>query len=798
MSLRSSFVLSIVAGSSVAAVSLSPAAAAPIPVAAQPAAAVIQHGQPYTATLQRLRVVRHYEFGDIRARPDATLGENRIDFRPMLNNPKALFNVAARLRALPQMVEVTEESHDVNEVEQGLLLHHVLSYRILPGQCAQPAARAALARAGVSCFTHATLEQRVAEFSTPGAPHYVADPARRGAAIAAYRQKTAQMEAELSQRVSQLRAMLNAPGQRAAIIAKVGPAEAARLASMSDEDLKGEIMNSAIQRQEVTAFMPRPAVMAAPRLAAERYIAAGAGETAAEREILAGGADHAPPGYAKLVLTPGRERFRTLGHEEAGGQQTTDIDLGTYIYLTGFTIGNKYEWSHNFSITINWCLVGCSSTYSVEPHAGFQYGFGLRFPIQAQLTYHNVVQATGGAQTTIKATYAPIQASKEQFEATGLSPDLVYNAQELVAQVGADAGVNYNLPVIGSGNPDFSVLLDLTSFLPPPYQGGSFLPPAPGSPGINTPYTFDQVDLLGGLLNFGAFGAQVFPAVNINLHSNHLSFQIKDEVANRIIKVDHSGAVVALATDPAHNNDSRFNFANPVYNLGFTLTPGIQPNVFLDLAVWSISWNPTIWFPQLAVDLPPGGMDFGCHAGTHCNTEFAWPKAIVVSGNALQQQLESMGCTRSGSVLTCTKVASYALCQPAVAANKILGVQTCNPGILARQLEETDRLFLNGGCQHNGSQILHFLDGPRTAFGFLCPIKKGDHGMLDLCNTVRGNGFVLSCGVLTPPPAQRILQGGACREEGTTGFYDCPAGMMGLCNDIVRGSGVILGCKLQH
>ena len=65
----------------------------------------------------------------------------------MLNNPKALFNVAQRLRTLPQSVEVREDATQISEVDQGLVIDHVLTYRILPGQCADSNAQAQLARA---------------------------------------------------------------------------------------------------------------------------------------------------------------------------------------------------------------------------------------------------------------------------------------------------------------------------------------------------------------------------------------------------------------------------------------------------------------------------------------------------------------------------------------------------------------------------------------------------------------------------------------------------------------------------
>ena len=58
----------------------------------------------------------------------------------MLNNPKAVPNLAVRLQALSQHVQVQENTSDVSEVDQGLVIHHLLTYQILPGKCADAGA----------------------------------------------------------------------------------------------------------------------------------------------------------------------------------------------------------------------------------------------------------------------------------------------------------------------------------------------------------------------------------------------------------------------------------------------------------------------------------------------------------------------------------------------------------------------------------------------------------------------------------------------------------------------------------
>ena len=430
--------------------------------------------------------------------------------------------------------------------------------------------------------------------------------------------------------------------------------------------------------------------------------------------------------------------------------------------------------------TINWCVVGCSSTYSVKLYAGFNYGFGLRFPIQSELKYHNVAHPNQSAEANLTADFCmPIEGSAQQFASTGLEDDLIFDGKELVAQVGdAAAGFNYNLPVVGGGGAGFSVNR-VSRYVPAPYTGGHFNPPAPGTHGIDSPYVFDSIDLLGGLLNLGLWAeAQVFPAVDINLHSNKLQFTLNDEVLNRQTTLSGKGQVVNVGVDPSKKNDSHFSFGNPVYNLGFTLTPGIDARLFVDLAVWGQNWDWPVWFPQLAVDLPPNGVDFGCHAGTTCVLDFK-PEFQAGVSNGVRQQLLSEGCTIQANAMTCQKISSYQACENAVKSDSLLGIQYCNPGMLPKMEDAADRTLTGGGCQRNGGRETEYL----------CPVK----GMLGLCNTMLSNGAVASCGALVVTQVDEILKRGGCRDP-QLGEFMCPAGMMGLCNLYVKNEQII-SCK---
>jgi hypothetical protein len=697
---------------------------------------VILRGETHAATMQRLHVVRKYALADLRNTSQVTLGEARLDFRPMLNNSKALFNVAQRLHALPQHVQIKEEASEISEVDEGLVIHHVLSYRILPGKCADADAKAQLSRAGVDCFTRASASERLAEFSQSGSPRYVADPAKRQAAIAAFQRNSALADADATKHIADLRKALADPTQHAAIVAQVGQSEAARLNTLTDDQLKEEMINAANQRLEETLFVPKLETSNYAHPQHILTISADAGEIAAAQKLLREGVpEHgaSPANYPKLLkIVPGSALNKFAESKASNADKAADLDLGPYIFLTGFTVGHDYEWKWGDEITINWCLVGCSSTYGVELWAGFNYAFGLRFPIQTQFKYHTTVHGNSAA-ANLTATLKPIEGTVDDFFQSGISADQVYDAKELVAQVGADAGFNVSLPGVG-GNHDFPVGVDFTDMLPAPFTHGRFLPPAPGTSGIDSQFVFDTLDLLGGFLNFGVAGGQLFPAVKVNLHSNKLEFTLNDEILRRQTRLASTSAQpISIGVTPsAGGNNSHFSVGNPVYNLGFTVTPGLNPRIFVDISIWSDHWDWPIWFPELSVDLPPHGVDFGCHAGTTCVMDF----------------------------------------QP------VYNPSTGQVKDMSKERAAADRTLTGGGCQRDHGQIGNYL----------CPVK----GMLPLCKDMMSNGAVSNCNALVPTSTDEILKRGHC--TGENGNYACPKDMIGLCNVYLKNE-VILSCK---
>lgn len=94
-----------------------------------------------TILTRALPIRRQLPIAAIRAVPQVSLGAATVNFTPVLQNPAALFNVANRLRNLPQLAKVERDEADVVEIDEGLLVRSALKYTVQPGACANQASR---------------------------------------------------------------------------------------------------------------------------------------------------------------------------------------------------------------------------------------------------------------------------------------------------------------------------------------------------------------------------------------------------------------------------------------------------------------------------------------------------------------------------------------------------------------------------------------------------------------------------------------------------------------------------------
>lgn len=553
----------------------------------RPRRAVIAQGR-FSDQLNQLKALgptKSFTIAQLQADPKIQMGGTRVDMRRVLDNPKSIVKTALSLQKLTDSVKVNSSSLDVTLVSSGLVVRSFMNYSLRPGTCTDKARRTKVELAGVRCASPLTVAARDNAFATKGDPRYIADPTQRAEALALAKSRAAEDAAMLTSDVAALRADFKDPARRAELVAALGQNEVARLEGLDETTLAAEIVNSGETKMEDVSYIPI-------NDAAEAFKPA-----------------------TKLGLTP----------PPPPGDIKTKFDLGTNYFLTGFTLGREYEWRLRVEQRINRCLIGCAKTYFVEAYAGFNYGLGLRFPIEVT-GIADFSSGQGGISASVTPQFKPIDGSPEQYLKAGLPSEKLFNGKEFVAQFGAHAGFGFDLPFYPSLSIAYSRQLDFTDYLPAPFKGGNFLPPKPPQPGVpgeklEVPLVIDDVDLIGGQANFGIVGAQVFPAANIILTSNKLAFTLVDRNGGAPIPLTTSGQNIILKTD-SKTAALEFDIKDPVYNLQLTVEPGINARLFVDIGLWGKTWDLPVFFPSLAISLPAGGVTFSCHDGTVCSREY--------------------------------------------------------------------------------------------------------------------------------------------------------------------------------
>lgn len=532
----------------------------------------------YSEFANKSGVIKTIPAAALRANPTITLGKTKANFTSMLNNPKALMNIATKLRAMPDLVEVRAESLEGLEIKQtGLAVRSLLTYQFKLGACNTPQRRAKIEATGISCFVEEDETQITQSFSSPRDARYIADPRLRAKAIAKAKQGAAAIRQQIDSGINTFRNSAASAGGRAELVAQIGECELERLEALTDTELAGELANANETRIEQVAFVPS-----------------------------SDGAQPAPPPPAKP-------------------SQPKDVDaeyeLAKNIFVSGFTLKKGTEWRQRVQTTIKWCLVGCKETYFVEVFAGVDFGFGLRVPIAVDGTYR-FKQSGGVASANLTPRMIAINGSVGDFAAAGMPADLIYSGKELVAQITAYAGASAKLPFVGTLGDSYDLTLDLTEFLPGDFKNGQFTPPSPGYPKSATKI-FDDWDLIGGRANFGVLGAKILPQVKITLRSTKLQLDLLDHGRSAgtgdDVKLPVSNGTLANLI-VGDQNISHFTLKDPQYAMNFSLTPGLVARLFVDLSVWRKNWDLPVWFPDLEVKLAE--VDLSCHAGTVCSRDY--------------------------------------------------------------------------------------------------------------------------------------------------------------------------------
>lgn len=570
-----------------------------------PGTVLMQTADPVTS-IQQLPVERELSLPEIASTRSLKLGSSTVDLSAMLQNQGALPNVARRLENAPSAVSVKSVEVNAYVVPQGLIVRSFLNYQIKPGTCSDANRRGQIEAAGIRCSRKLSEGERVADYSNPNSARFVEDPAKRAEAITKARSAWAAEDADTATQLANFRAILANPAERQKVEAVLGAEETARVEKLSNDELAGELISSAETKIEDVMFIPKDDQVDR----AVQDVAVSDGATMPAAGVTGGN---------RVRDLAGNLRNRLTVLEPMTPVENQPINK--VVFLTGFTLGRQYEWSKRIEKTINWCWVGCSVTYYAGARAGFSYGFGLRFPIVVDATYRRESDGSG-QRGFLTASMTPVDGTPEQYAAAGLASSQIFNGQEFVAELQASAGYDYKLPLIGEDHRTLAVGYDLADKLPAPYARGQFKPPMPGTASGEIPFVLNSVDLLAGYGNWGSAGILVHPAVKVGLRSDALRLTLHDNIAGSD-QLIINGNSLPLAVDAAQNA-SKFWIGSPVYNLGFIVTPGVDAKAFIDVGVWSDSWDFPVWFPAVAVTLPPGGVDFACHSGTVCRRDYVY------------------------------------------------------------------------------------------------------------------------------------------------------------------------------
>ena len=487
------------------------------------------------------------------------------------------------LKSRPDLVAVNQVQDELLELDQGVLLNRKLVYTPKPGACSHKNKRK-IKNAALFCGNRSNFKKSIKAISNAKSPRYIKDPQLRLIA----KKDLQDTQSEMLEMAKTARRSLTAP----AVIQKLGQDEVERLKQLSDEDLAAEMIESSETTLEEAIYIPKinnlNLFKSIPLLNTTNQL-----------------------NPATLVAV--QKYAATLSRQ----QRAHHANLGKNTFLTGFTFGKEYEWRKRFSKSINTCFVGCKKTYYVEPYAKLSLGLGLRFPIKTELEFDYDGR---GNRAKVIPKFEAFDGQEKDYLDAGLQRAKLFGGKELVAEYSYDTGVNYKVPT-KRGNKSIKDGYDFTKHLPAPFRGGNFRPPSPGKPNNLFNKTFNEIDLLGGNFNYAIASAKLHPAVKLDLSSDSLTFKIKDLNSSRPASRISSGRPYTVAINEQQGQSS-FKLSDPEYNLSFKVEPGIAYNLYVDLVVWDHRWLDTIWIPQLALRLPPNGIDFSCHAGTTCNRTF--------------------------------------------------------------------------------------------------------------------------------------------------------------------------------
>lgn len=408
-----------------------------------------------------------------------------------------------------------------------------------------------------------------------------------------------------------------------------------QLAQSSEAQLETALLNTARTKISRTMLVPPPELGRASltKLSALNRIAQ---QTAQRGSVSKSGAE---------IPVPGRRGT---------------FDLGTNVYLAGFTYGDSFEWADTYEYEIDYG-VG-TALLRVIPYVEAYYGFGVRFPLEVSGRY---VYQGGSARTAeVEVRMKPINGTDQQYRSTGLDETLIFNGKEIVAEFGAKAGIQYLLPIVGMGDIKYEKKFDFAAYLPDSMKDGQFKPPHYRENFPLVDPIVMNVDLLGGQGNYAVddygFRLTAKPGLAIGLTSTDLGLNLVDFKNNSRLNKLSYGAEGMSSSSPLKgavqvvNGVSSFSLADPYYNLALQLTPGVMLEGGLYLGASELAVDEFIVFPSLAVQVPSNGVSFDCHKGTICGRNFTINTTTGgqdrSANRAASEQKQALTLVRSGVV----------------------------------------------------------------------------------------------------------------------------------------------------
>ena len=468
-------------------------------------------------------------------------------------------------------VKLETRKAEVLKLPKGLAISTTIKYQIPVGACQGKSA--SLARAGINCFVNDSGKLSREDL-------------RLRKAIAA-----------------EQRAYLKTPEA----IREYGSAGVAKLKKMNNSDLVLASFNSGSRVEKESVYLP-----SSKSVKATKSIR-GFASTAAARSS-----------------------------NNAGNVARSSSQLATDYDVLGFTLGKNYKWQRTWTFNDNSCNRKGILCLKVSPFVEYGYGIGLRFPIKKTVK----VSRKDSKNAKLTLAYDPFNGNASDYEKAGLPSSKLFAGKEAVAEFGGEAGIevsgykckpgkkvclNKKNRVAWNWEQDVNFSLDATKYLPGALENGQFTPPKPGGNPVGGQKIFNY-DLAQGYLSYKKGGTEagafLKPGLKYGLEATKLDYRLYDYSTGKSVR-----AKAATGNIPVKNNKVRIRLHDPKYNLLFSMTPLIRPELKVKVAgLKLLDKGYTFSLDQLKVSIPNNGIDFKCHSGTSCDNQFTFNLPKVPGG----------------------------------------------------------------------------------------------------------------------------------------------------------------------